>query len=72
MNGLATAPLPIWRQPEFAQGARDMAGVSLGIGAWGLVTGVAMAKSGLPLGVILLMSLTVFAGSAQQIGRAHV
>ena len=65
MNGFATAPMPIWRQPEFAEGARDMAGISLGIGAWGLVTGVAMAKSGLPLGVILLMSLTVFAGSAQ-------
>ena len=65
MNRLATAPVPIWRQPEFAEGARDMAGVALGIGAWGLVTGVAMAKSGLPLGLVLLMSLTVFAGSAQ-------
>ncbi len=65
MNRSATAPVPIWRQPAFAEGARDMAGVSLGIGAWGLVTGVAMAKSGLPLGLVLLMSLTVFAGSAQ-------
>lgn len=65
MSLVDAAPLPIWRKPEFAEGARDMAGVSLGIGAWGLVTGVAMAKSGLPLGVILLMSLTVFAGSAQ-------
>ena len=33
--------------------------------SWGLVTGVAMAKSGLPLPLSLLMSLLVFAGSAQ-------
>ena len=56
---------PIWRHPEFARGARDMVGVSLGIAAWGLVTGVAMAKSGLPLPLSILMSLLVFAGSAQ-------
>jgi predicted branched-subunit amino acid permease len=42
-----------------------MVGVSLGIAAWGLVTGVAMAKSGLPLPLSILMSLIVFAGSAQ-------
>ena len=42
-----------------------MIGVSLGIAAWGLVTGVAMAKSGLPLPLSILMSLLVFAGSAQ-------
>jgi len=56
---------PIWRHPEFARGARDMVGVSMGIAAWGLVTGVAMAKSGLSLGLAILMSLLVFAGSAQ-------
>ena len=56
---------PIWRHPEFANGARDMVGVSLGIAAWGLVTGVAMAKSGLPMPLAILMSLLVFAGSAQ-------
>jgi len=42
-----------------------MVGVSMGIGAWGLVTGVAMVKSGLGVGLSLLMSLLVFAGSAQ-------
>lgn len=36
-----------------------------GIAAWGLVTGVAMAKSGLSLPLAVLMSLTVYAGSAQ-------
>lgn len=56
---------PTWRHPEFVRGARDMIGVSLGIAAWGLVTGVAMAKSGLPLSLAALMSLLVFAGSAQ-------
>jgi len=42
-----------------------MAGTAVGIAAWGLITGVAMGKSGLPLGVMVLMSLVVFAGSAQ-------
>ena len=42
-----------------------MTGAALGIGAWGLVTGVAMAKSGLPLPLAVLMSVIVFAGSAQ-------
>ncbi|MFM7507487.1 MAG: AzlC family ABC transporter permease [Rubrivivax sp.] len=38
---------------------------SIGIGAWGLITGVAMGNSGLPLPLMLMMSLLVFAGSAQ-------
>ncbi len=36
-----------------------------GIGAWGLVTGVAMVKGGLSVPLATLMSLTVYAGSAQ-------
>jgi predicted branched-subunit amino acid permease len=55
----------LWRHPEFQRGARDMLGIALGIGAWGLVTGVAMVKSGLPWPLAVLMSLIVFAGSAQ-------
>ncbi|MFL6661488.1 MAG: AzlC family ABC transporter permease [Rhizobacter sp.] len=51
--------------PQFRVGAKDMTGVSLGIAAWGLVTGVAMVKSGLSVPLALVMSLTVFAGSAQ-------
>ncbi len=42
-----------------------MAGTSLGIGAWGLVTGVAMIKSGMSLPMAVFMSLVVYAGSAQ-------
>ena len=53
------------RHPQFRAGAKEMSGVSLGIGAWGLVTGVAMVKSGQSVPLALFMSLTVFAGSAQ-------
>lgn len=53
------------RHPEFRRGARDMLGITLGISAWGLVTGVAMVKSGLSLWMALFMSLVVFAGSSQ-------
>jgi hypothetical protein len=60
-----TASQPPWRHPEFARGARDMTGISLGIGAWGLVTGIAMVKAGLGLPLAITMSLLVFAGSAQ-------
>lgn len=55
----------LWRHPEFVQGSKDMAGIALGIAAWGLVTGVAMVNGGLGVGLALLMSLIVFAGSAQ-------
>jgi predicted branched-subunit amino acid permease len=65
MKGSLAAPAPLWRHPEFARGAREMSGVSMGIAAWGLVTGVAMVKSGLALPLAVLMSLIVFAGSAQ-------
>lgn len=58
-------PNPVWRHPEFAAGAKAMSGISLGIAAWGLVTGVAMVKAGLSVPLAVLMSLVVFAGSAQ-------
>jgi predicted branched-subunit amino acid permease len=53
------------RHPEFRRGVSEMSAVSLGIAAWGLVTGVAMVKSGLSVPLALLMTLTVYAGSAQ-------
>ena len=66
MGESSTAVRPaVWREPEFARGARDMVGISLGIAAWGLVTGVTMVKSGLGVPLSLLMSFVVFAGSAQ-------
>ena len=55
----------ILQDPFFWTGSREMAGTALGIAAWGLVTGVAMVKSGLSVPLALLMGLTVYAGSAQ-------
>ena len=46
-------------------GLKDGAPTLFGIGAWGLVVGVAMIKSGLTLHQALGMTLLVFAGSAQ-------
>lgn len=42
-----------------------MLGVAPGIAAWGLMTGVAMVKSGMSTVEALLMAAIVFAGSAQ-------
>jgi len=53
------------QHPEFRQGVMDMLGVSPGIAAWGLMTGVAMVKSGMSTAEALLMAGIVFAGSSQ-------
>lgn len=53
------------QHPEFKRGAHDMLVLLPGLAAWALVTGVAMVKGGLPVPLALLMSLLVFAGSAQ-------
>lgn len=53
------------RHPAFRDGVVDLIGPAVGVGAWGLVTGVAMVKSGMSVWVALLMSLAVYAGSAQ-------
>jgi predicted branched-subunit amino acid permease len=55
----------LWAQPAFAAGAREMLAAATGIGAWGLMTGVAMVKSGLSPLEALVMTWLVFAGSAQ-------
>jgi predicted branched-subunit amino acid permease len=54
-----------WQDPAFARGLRDMGGVSPGLAAWGLMTGVAMVKSGMSPFEAVAMSLLVFAGSSQ-------
>jgi len=53
------------QRAEFREGVRDQATVAMGIAAWGLMTGVAMVKSGLSALEALLMTLIVYAGSAQ-------
>ncbi|TSE23072.1 azlC: azaleucine resistance protein AzlC [Tepidimonas sediminis] len=53
------------RHPAFRLGARELAGAATGIAAWGLMTGVAMVKGGLSSLEAVLMTLLVYAGSAQ-------
>ena len=68
-----TSPRLSWRAlksntqvyPFLREGAVDMLPMLPGIAAWGLVTGVAMVKSGLGLWLSLAMSLLVYAGSSQ-------
>ncbi|AWI52222.1 branched-chain amino acid ABC transporter permease [Aquabacterium olei] len=55
----------LWRHPEREQGTRAMLRALPGVAAWGLVTGMVMAQSGLPMWAAVLMSMTVFAASAQ-------
>jgi predicted branched-subunit amino acid permease len=50
---------------EFRRGFREMVEPSLGIAAWGFVTGVAMVKTGLSVPLAVLMTVLVYAGSAQ-------
>ena len=53
------------QRPEFREGIRDQLSVAMGIAAWGLMTGVAMVQSGLSTLEATLMTLIVYAGSAQ-------
>ena len=54
-----------YTHPEFRRGFQDMLGVSPGIAAWGLMTGVAMVKSGMSVFEAVAMTMLVFAGSSQ-------
>ncbi len=53
------------RQSAFREGIRNYRTVWLGIASWGLMTGVAMGNSGLSLFEGIVMTLLVFAGTAQ-------
>ena len=65
MPHLITSLRTTLRDPHFRLGISDLLGTGVGIGAWGLVTGVAMVKSGMSVPLALVMSLLVYAGSAQ-------
>jgi predicted branched-subunit amino acid permease len=54
-----------YTHPAFREAARAMAPVATGIAAWGLMTGVAMVKSGMSVVEALAMTLLVYAGSSQ-------
>ena len=55
----------LYRDPQFWQGLRDLAPQAPGVAAWGLMTGVAMVKSGMSVFEAVAMTLLVFAGSSQ-------
>jgi predicted branched-subunit amino acid permease len=54
-----------YSHPAFREGAVDMAPLATGIAAWGLMTGVAMVKSGMSIVEALAMTFLVYAGSSQ-------
>jgi predicted branched-subunit amino acid permease len=53
------------RHPEYHLGLKQMAAVAPGLAAWGLMTGVAMVKSGMSVFEAVAMTLLVYAGSSQ-------
>lgn len=53
------------RRPLVREGARDTVPMAIGIAAWGLVAGVAMAKSEMGVPLAIFMSVVTYAGSAQ-------
>jgi predicted branched-subunit amino acid permease len=55
----------LFKHPEFKIGLRDIAPQAPGVAAWGLMTGVAMMKSGMSVFEAVAMTLLVFAGSSQ-------
>jgi predicted branched-subunit amino acid permease len=52
-------------RPTFREGLALMAPMAMGVGAWGLMTGVAMVKSGMSVIEALAMTFLVYAGSSQ-------
>ncbi|MEX1104926.1 MAG: AzlC family ABC transporter permease [Ilumatobacteraceae bacterium] len=66
---MTTAVRHRWVAPidhrAYREGIRAMGPFAAAIAVWGFVTGVAMVNTGMPIPVGLLMTLTVFAGSAQ-------
>jgi predicted branched-subunit amino acid permease len=54
-----------YSHPAFREGVRDMAPLATGLAAWGLMTGVAMVKSGMSVFEALAMTFLVYAGSSQ-------
>ncbi|AMO23091.1 AzlC family ABC transporter permease [Ramlibacter solisilvae] len=54
-----------YSHPVFRQAAREMLPAATGIAAWGLMTGVAMVKSGMSVVEALAMTFLVYAGSSQ-------
>ena len=54
-----------YTHPAFWEGVRTSASLAPGLAAWGLMTGVAMVKSGLSVIEAQAMTFFVYAGSSQ-------
>ena len=65
VRSLQVQALRVARRPMFREGVVEALPMAIGIAAWGLVAGVAMAKSGMGVPLAILMSVLVYAGSAQ-------
>jgi predicted branched-subunit amino acid permease len=63
--GVRRQAMEVARRPMFREGLRECEPMAIGISAWGLVAGVAMAKSSMGVPLAVLMSLLVSAGSSQ-------
>ena len=59
------AVVPPIDRVAFRHGARTMSIPAIGISAWGMVTGVALVKGGMSVSWALILTATVYAGSAQ-------
>lgn len=65
LASLRAQALEFSRRPLVREGARDTVPMAIGIAAWGVVAGVAVAKSGMGVPLAIFMSLVTYAGSAQ-------
>lgn len=65
LSTAARGLLPPIDRSAFGDGFRLMTPLAAPIAVWGLVTGAVMVNAGLTVPVALLISLTVYAGSAQ-------
>lgn len=65
ITAAGTPGVPTVTPAAFRRGMRELLPFTPGVFAWGLVTGVAMAKSGLTVAQSLGMTFLAYAGSAQ-------
>ncbi len=57
--------MTLWQDPLFKQALRISAAGVIGVGLWGVVTGLAIVKSGLSVWHAIGMTLLVYSGTAQ-------
>jgi predicted branched-subunit amino acid permease len=65
VNSMWASARAIAARPLFREAAVEAVPMAIGIAAWGLVAGVAMAKSGMGVPLAIFMSVIVYSGTAQ-------